>query len=376
MDALNLIQSLQSLKTNGQIVTTIYLDLSTTEKLRNAEIIINNMFKYKKEKTFYKELSKKEKLSIQQDIEGIIKYIRNQFTVEKRSLMIVSSHNAYIWKILYLGISVENMLVIQDRPYIRPLLQSLSDQRNYGIVLVDRGKAKILESRLGYINELWSAVNILPEERFDTGFQGNEEKKNERKTESSVSGHFKIIASKINELHLIHKFNWLIVGGQRETVSEFKGTMTSDLQNLVFEEIFVDANEILEKIIKKIADKNSAAKVRFENGLLDRMLNEFHNNSKGVLGLKHTEKALIQGQVDTLLIKNDFHRKGWLCKWCDYITEDEENICPNCQHEMSRTVDVLDDLAYAAIETSAKIEYLSVDMKEFEPIGAILRYSK
>jgi len=167
MDTLNLIQSLQSLKTNGRIVTTVYLDLSNTEKLRNAETVLGNMFRYKKEKTFYRELTAEDKESVRQDIEGILKYITNQFTVEKRSLKIVSSHASYIWKVLHLGIPIDNMLVIQDRPYIRPLLQSLSDQRNFGIVLVDQGKAKIFENRLAYVNELWSAVNLLPEGRFD-----------------------------------------------------------------------------------------------------------------------------------------------------------------------------------------------------------------
>ena len=57
MDTLELIQSLLSLKTNGHMVTTVYLDLSTTEKLRSAEIVLNNLFKHKKEKTFYKNLS-------------------------------------------------------------------------------------------------------------------------------------------------------------------------------------------------------------------------------------------------------------------------------------------------------------------------------
>ncbi len=376
MDALNLIQSLQSLKTNGRIVTTIYLDLSTTDKLRNAETVINNLFKTKKEKTFYKNLSEAEKESVGQDIDGILKYISNQFTVEKRSLMIVSSHDAYIWKVLHLGIHIDNLLVIQDRPYIRPLLQSLSDSRHFGIVLVDQGKAKILEIRLGYVDELWSTVNILPDERFDAGFQGNEERKNLRKAESAVLSHYKITAAKLRELNSERKFNWLVLGGRKESVSEFRKYLQPELQAMIYDEVLIDANEALEKIVRKIKENYHLSKTRYEKSILEKMMREFHDNQKAVLGLKHTEHALVQGQVDTLLIKSDFHKKGWLCKWCDYITEDDESTCPNCRHEMSRTVDVSDDLAYAAIETSAHIEYLTVDMKEFEPIGAILRYSK
>ena len=64
------------------------------------------------------------------------------------------------------------------------------------------------------------------------------------------------------------------------------------------------------------------------------------------------------------------------CPKCGSNISFGESICPNCEHEMSRTVDVSDDLAHAALETGARIEYITAEMNEFEPIGAILRYSK
>ncbi len=42
MNSVELIQSLQTLKTEGNPVTTVYLDVSTSQQLRSAEIVENN----------------------------------------------------------------------------------------------------------------------------------------------------------------------------------------------------------------------------------------------------------------------------------------------------------------------------------------------
>jgi len=180
MNSVTVIQSLQTLKTEGNPVTTVYLDVSTSQKLRNADIVVNNMFKQKKDKTFYKNLSDQEKVSVEKDVEGMIKFLKNQLGEERRSLMIVSSNRAYVWQVIHLGFSVENMMVIKDRPYLRPFLEGISHERNYAIVLVDQGKAKILMNHLGNKEELFNVVNLLPEDGNEGGFGGMDERKNER----------------------------------------------------------------------------------------------------------------------------------------------------------------------------------------------------
>ncbi len=376
MGSFTLLQNLQSLKSNGHYITTVYLDLSTPQKLRNAETVINNMHRAKKEKSFFKNMTEVQLQSVEKDIAGIIKYINNQFSMKQRSLMIVSSSEAYVWQVIPLGMEVENMLVIQDRAYLRPLLQAASQMRNYGIILVDQGKAKIVERRFGHTEELWATVNILPDSRNDAGYQGTEEKKNQRKAEESVTRHYKMITAKINELHQKNRFNWIVVGGVKEAVAEFRKYIQNEMNDLVFSEFHIDPNESLDKIVEKVKNEEEKHRLAFETALLEKLNDEFHQSHKAVLGIKHTEEALTSGQVDTLVMRDDFHKKGWFCTWCGYITADDESACPNCRHEMTRTVDITDELAHSALDTGAKVEYLAASMGEYDPVAAILRYPK
>ncbi len=88
------------------------------------------------------------------------------------------------------------------------------------------------------------------------------------------------------------------------------------------------------------------------------------------------EEALQQGQVETRMIQDGFQTKGRVCKWCLHTTTDGEDACPNCGHPMARTLDITDELIHMALDTGAKIEFISSDMGEFSPLCALLRYKR
>ncbi len=278
MNSATLIQSLQTLKTEGNPVTTVYLDVSTSQKLRSADIVVNNMFKQKKEKTFYKNLSESEKKSVKKDIEGIIKFLNNQLGENRRSLMIVSSSRAYIWQVIHLGFFVENMMVIQDRPYLRPFLEGISHERNYAIVLVDQGKAKILSNHLGNKEELLNVVNLLPEDSNEGGFGGMDERKNERHREEIVAKHYKNIAAQLETLDKKYHFDWVLLGGLRESMSDFAGYLKSELKEKISREISIDPNLPMDKVFHLVDKEVPECRVDFEKDLLNMFANEFHKN--------------------------------------------------------------------------------------------------
>jgi peptide subunit release factor 1 (eRF1) len=375
MKSAGLIQSFQSLKTDGNPVTTVYLDVSTSQKLRSVEIIVNNLFKQKKEKTFYKNLSEDEKKSVEKDIKGIIKYLNNQVGGSRQSLMIISSSRSYVWQIVHLGFPVENLMVIQDRPYLRPFLEGVSHERNYVIVLVDQGKAKILSNNLGNKEELLNVVNLLPDNSTEGGFGGMEERKNERHKEEVVAKHYKNVASQLEQFDKKYHFDWIVLGGLKETMADFVHYLKSDINDKISMEIPVDPNLSMDKVFQWVDREIPKCREKFEQNLLNMLANEFHKNYKGVTGINHVEEALQQGQVDTLMIQDGFQKKGRVCKSCLHTTTDHEDNCPGCGHPMQRTQDITDELIHMAIDTGAKVEFIASGMGEFAPISAVLRYS-
>ena len=375
MNSINNINKLQSIKTNGFPITTLYLDISDSHKLKNSKIVVHNLFKYKKEKTFYKNMNDAQIESVEHDIDGIIKYLNDKLSVKEKSLMIISSSNSNFLEIIKFNSKVENNLVIQDYVYLRPLLEAKSAQRKYGIILIDQGKAKIFERNFNSINELFSVENILLDDRKKSGFEGRDERKNERKSEENINRHYKNVAQILLDIDKKKKFNWLVLGGKHEIFNDFKKYIDSSQKEKIKTDIVIDPSAKINEVKEIIQKTETEMRILFEKNLLKKMNDEFYNDQKGVLGIKHVEKALEEGKVDTLIMKENFHQKGRICKKCSYSTEDEINICPRCNNKMERTVDILDNLIHEALKINANIEHVVIDMGKYDPIAAILRYN-
>jgi len=369
------INKLRSIKTDGFPVTTLYLDVSNSQKLKNSKIVVHNLYKYKKEKTFYKNMDNARIELVEQDIDIITKYLNDKISVEEKSLMIISSSNSNIFEIIKFNSKVDNNLVIQDAVYLRPLLEAKSAQRKYGIVLIDQGKAKIFERNFNSVNELFSVENILSNDRNNSGFEGRDERKNERKHEENLHRHYKNVSQSLLEIDKKKKFNWIVLGGKNQIFNDFQKYIDDSQKEKIKTDIVIEPSAKINEVMEIIQKTEPKMRNLFEKNLLDKLNDEFYNDQKGVLGIKQVEEALEEGKVDTLIIKEDFHQKGRICKKCGYSTEDEVNICPRCDNKMERTVDISDDLVHSALKINADIEYVAIDMGKYDPIAAILRYN-
>ena len=82
------INKLRSIKTDGFPVTTLYLDVSNSQKLKNSKIVVHNLYKYKKEKTFYKNMDNARIELVEQDINIIIKSLNDKIrTLDPQELV-------------------------------------------------------------------------------------------------------------------------------------------------------------------------------------------------------------------------------------------------------------------------------------------------
>ncbi len=369
------INKLRFVKNNDFPITTLYLDISDSQKLKNSKVVVHNLYKYKTKKTFYKNMNNTQIESVEQDINGIIKYLNNKISVEDKSIMIISSSKSSVWEVIQFGSKINNDLVIQDAVYLRPLLEAKSAQRKYGIVLIDQGKAKIFERNFNSINELFSVENILSNDRNNSGFKGREERKNERKHEENLHRHYKNVSQSLREIDKRKKFNWIVLGGKNEIFNDFKKYINDGQREKIKMDVVIEPSAKINEVIEIIQKTESKMRNLFEKNLLDKLNDEFYNDQKGVLGLKQVEEALEEGRVDTLIIKEDFHQKGWICKSCSYSSENEVKVCSRCDNTMERTKDISDELVHEALKINANIEYVAIDMEKYEPIAAILRYN-
>ena len=155
----------------------------------------------------------------------------------------------------------------------------------------------------------------------------------------------------------------------------------------------------LRELVGAAKDALKGMEVVKEKSFMDRFLKELvKDDGLAAYGEESIRKNLELGSVDTLLLSGNL-RKSRLrikCQSCGYTEERTVNLeagktvrdiafgsCPTCTSPLvlEEEIDIIDELAKFADQSSAKVEIISDDFEEgsilfsaFGGIAAILRY--
>jgi peptide subunit release factor 1 (eRF1) len=105
-------------------------------------------------------------------------------------------------------------------------------------------------------------------------------------------------------------------------------------------------------------------------------MGEAQRNGRGSLGLRRVITSLERGEVQTIVIGENFSARAVECKHCGHFDTRMVAACAICGRETRELEDVADALVGHALRRRAEIIYVSED-PEFESrgnIGALLRF--
>jgi len=360
-------------------ITTFYLNLDEESiKQRQHKIVLKDLFRYKTEKSYYKNLSDEAQSSIQDDFNKIEDFITMQLNQidGKKSLAVFSCSSNDLWETLDLSVPLETSMVINPHPYLRPLVEASSAHRKYAIILVDRAKARILEVDMGQTTEhLHIHEEDMPDQVKEGNFEGTSERRIERHINDHVRQHLKKVAEKALQLQQSERFQWIYLGGRQEILSEFEKALHSYVRENVEGTIIVEPHAPLEEVLKKAEKAEATSREKYETNLLNQLSDEIGKSARGIAGIPGILNAQRRGQIDTLLVQQDFSTKGFYCPECNYMTiRREEEKCPLDDAQLLRTPDIIDNLINDVIKQGASVEMIQKGMDDFDQIGALLRF--
>lgn len=375
MDIEQILEKLVEFNKNSFLVTSAYLTVANPTCERKTHIVkLKSMIRYKKNTTYFKQLSEEEQKSVLADFDRILNWYNEGFdSVKFRSSICFSSTGAGLWETINTKYNLEDELVVQPKPYIRPLHIFQSSHRSYAIILVDKAKARIIESRHGEYIEHLNTKDTVPDNVNVGGFQGTEERKVDRKMQQAVSKHYKAVAQKVFDLDQKHKFNWIIIGGRKEAIGEFEKYLHSHLISKIQGRIEVDPAAPINEVLKRIEETEEKAREEFEKKLTEKLEESIPAN-QGIVGPDAVIKAIENNIVQTLLIKDSFVKKGVFCRRCTYIGLKPKSECPICGEHLERTNDIVEQMLHIAHSQGVNVEFVNNLISDSWDIAAILRY--
>ncbi|RMG64306.1 MAG: hypothetical protein D6715_09910 [Calditrichaeota bacterium] len=360
-------------------VVSFYLhtDLSVLS-VDEMRIAAKDLIKKRREELEGLDLTHSQRESLKADFEHILQYIEGEgFPGSHKGLALFSCQGENFFQAFPLPQRVKNALIIDPDPYIRPLIAIKNQYYRFCTVLVDQKRAQIFHTYMGETEELTHLVEEAVKRRVRyAGWYGLEEKRVYRSIERSVQEHYKRIARLLFQLQNRYSFDYFILGGQRQNLSEFERFLHRYLEERIIhrfeaEPFAFPKNEIQQRIQAIEQDFLD----RRREKMVELLVTEAQKKQKAVLGLKPVLEAANMGAIRILLIEEGRQIPGRECLQCGFLTLDQE-ICPVCGNTTHPMNDLYDEIVESTINFDG--EYYQIQpgtpLAGYEGIGAFLRF--
>jgi len=322
--------------------------------------------------------NKSEKDCASADIDRIVRMSGELRSNGTHGKAVFASSKQKFWREYEVAPALPGTQLFIDRHFhLKPLAHLLGAVPLVGVVLVDRHRARIFDLRLGELSEREDLFHPVPRRGRSDGFAGYDGGHAQRRVEDEVRQHFKNVADTLKELLEKGVFEKWILACQDVHLSLLDpqlhsyvrealiGRFNADLGHATRDEIRSHAGEILEKWHTKR-----------RQDLVNETLSHARSHSRGATGLRRVLRSLEQGEVQTLLIGEDFQSHAVECSGCGHIDAHLVSFCPACGRATQEIVDVGEAVLPRIINQDIELFYVK-DNPEFDRVGniaALLRY--
>jgi peptide subunit release factor 1 (eRF1) len=268
-------------------------------------------------------------------------------------------------------------LFVERHFHLKPLARLVGAVPLLGVVLVDRHRARIFDLRLGELTERQDLFHPLPRRGRSDGFAGYDGGHAQRRVEDEARQHFKNVAETLKGLLEKGIFERWILACQDAHLFMIEpqlhpyvsqaliGRFHADLTHVTRDEIRSHAQQILEQWQNDRRHK-----------FVGQALSQARGHSRGVTGLRRVLRSLEMGEIQTLLIGENFQAHAIECTGCGHLDAHLVSFCPVCGRATQEVVDVGEAILPWVIRRDIEMFYVKDD-PEFDKVGniaALLRF--
>ncbi len=323
----------------------------------------NVKFLEKREKACKSLLSGEEQKNFTNTMEEIKEFLNKNVG---NTLAIFASHKHHFLTYAHLPIEINNSLIVDSSPYIRPLARIQDEWESFTLILLNSHYAKIFSVSLGSVDrEKNLSSNIMNKHRKG----GMSQARFQRLRKGAIHAFFSEVEEALEKI----ADKQIVLAGPGQAKLQFQDMLSKHLAERIVEVIDIsidDEKEMLKVSIHLISELEE----RKSKGAVQQLKEEILKDGLAAYGFDDTLNAVKNGQVELLIIEKDYKLKGYLCEHCQLLKAGAIKNCPNCGSVTSE-VDVIEEILEFAERTDAEIEFTDdEEIHNLGHVGAILRY--
>ena len=359
------VEQLQQLSQAPGMTLTVYLDIDQT----------NTANRKRQFETRLKDLMKQLRAAHADDEElattcGEVEDIVSRIEPKGKTLVLARHGRLGVTFRKVIKIALPSGVYWTTGAFLRPLLEALDEHERFGIVLVDRKRARLFTVFMGDIEEHKDLVSqIPPRPESPSADKLRSQSRMQRRSDESVSSHVKFVAGEFGKLMEQLEVDRLIVGGNVGVASELARALPKRLRGRLVEVLPIPVTAGPDDILAKASDVQVRLERAEELEVVREILKEVRKGGRAVTGLSATLEAINEGRVWKLVYLQGSDLEGGVCNACSMLFDPADDKCPVCGKKIEQEPHMVDRMARAVLERGGHVEI--VDGPAAEALRAV-----
>jgi peptide subunit release factor 1 (eRF1) len=270
-----------------------------------------------------------------------------------------------------------SQLFVNSRFHLKPLALLLGAQPRVCVALVNRQRARLFDFRLDELKEREGIYTPVSRRTRSDGYAGYNAGHHQRHVADEALHHFKDVAARLKDEAEKGAWEKLIIACQDNHWPEFEPQLHPYVIQRLLGRFSIDVTTATNDRIREHASRILLeARDNRRKSLIREALNQAKSNNRGVTGLRRVLRSIELGEVQTLLMGQNYSAHAVECGHCGHLDAHIVRHCPICGHVTRELEDVGDAVIAAAIRRDIELFYVNDDAA-FDSAGniaALLRF--
>ena len=268
-------------------------------------------------------------------------------------------------------------LFVNRRFHLKPLAQVFSEHPRLWVALIDRQTARFLEVQFDRISEQGSMLDPVSRHGRSDGYLGYDAGHLQRHTEDEVRRHYLRAAEFLKLAAERKRFEALVIGCHDVNWPDLQNQLHSDVQKKLLGRFSGDFGTLTNETAVEEAGRILRDSLQQHHQALVRdTLSEAKSNGRGVTGLRRVLRATEQGEVETIIMAQQYSARAVECTNCGHLDSHLVRFCPLCGRATRNLDDVCEALVPVAVNSNIGLVLVPQDdiLDRVGNIAALLRF--
>lgn len=316
--------------------------------------------------------------AVTEDLEKVLRLAESLHGNHERAKAVFACASREFWREFDLPpVASPTRLFVNRRFHLKPLAPVFSEHPPLWLALIDRQTASFFDVEFDRIGEQGSILDPVPHHGRSDGYLGYNAGHAQRHTDDEVRRHYARAAEILKDAADRKRFealviscndvNWPDLLSQLHPYVQKKllGRFSADFGTLSSEMAAQEARRILRESLQ-----------RHHKDLVSEALSEAKSNGRGVTGLRRVLRATEQGEVETIIMTQEYSARAVECTNCGHLDSHIVSYCAVCGRATRKLDDVCEALVPVAVKKNIGLVLVPEDenLDRVGNIAALLRF--